>query len=136
MNTMRTMVFLITFTVPLMSCGEDAVEPCDLWISSAIVSGRVSETASGGAMVNFEVEVVVAESSQCDGTEQWSQSQRVTTDDLGLFSVKLELGNQKGLRCVGVRRSGTGTISRGSVEFVGGCDESRPPGELVLDLAI
>jgi hypothetical protein len=129
-------VLLIAGGFLTLSCADDAVKPCDLWTASAIVSGRVTDGGSGGPIVNTEVEVKVAAGDQCDGAEQWVESRRVNTDGNGEFSVELELGNSRGFRCIGVAEVNSGVLERDVVEFVGGCDETRPPGELNVDLML
>jgi hypothetical protein len=118
------------------SCEDDEVKPCDLWTASAIVSGRVTDGGTGGPIVNTELEVKVATGAECDGAEQWEFSTRVTTDGNGEYAAQLEIGNASGFRCIGVVETNSGTLERGVVEFVGGCNESRPPGELNLDLTL
>jgi len=48
----------------------------------------------------------------------------------------VELGNSNGIRYVRVTATEPGTSMEGEVEFVGGCDETGPPGELRIDLVI
>ncbi len=138
---MSAKLITIVVSIPVVlvaACGEDTVEPCDLWVGSAVVSGRVTDSGSGGPIVNTEVEVMVAthRRSQCDGGEEWGQTRRVFTDNAGQFKVELELGNVSGVRCVAAREINSGVLVRGTVEFVGGCDETGPPGQLNLDVSI
>lgn len=120
--------FLIS-SLLVVGCADDVVRPCDLWTASAVVSGRVTD-ASGAAIVYAAVEVHVALAGQCDGAEDWTHSKRVTTNANGDYSAALELGNSRGLRCVRVTEAESGASGRGEVEFVGGCDETGPPGQL------
>jgi len=136
MNRKLTTIVILAMGVLVPSCTEEAVAPCDLWVASAVVSGQVTDSGSGGPIINTEVDVMIAEGSQCDGSEQWIETRRVTTDNLGQFSVKLELGNQNGVRCVGAQETNSRTITRDTVEFVGGCDETRPPGQVNLNISI
>lgn len=118
------------------SCTDDGERPCDLWTASAVVSGRVTEAFSGGPIVSTEVEVQIAAADSCDGGERWVASKRVTTDGNGVYSATLELGNAKGVRCIGATEVNSGASTRGVVEFVGGCDDTRAPNELTLDISI
>ena len=126
---------LLTSCLLVVGCTDDGVRPCDLWTASAVVSGRVTNS-SGAAIVDAAVEVQVALTGQCDGAEDWAHSKRVTTDASGNYSAELELGNSRGIRCVRVTEVESGTSVRGEVEFVGGCDETRPPGQLNVNLVI
>jgi hypothetical protein len=121
--------------VLMVGCTDDGVRPCDLWTASAVVSGRVT-SSSGAAIVGAAVELQVALTGQCDGAVDWAHSKQVTTDASGNYSAVLELGNSKGIRCVRVTEVKSGTSVRGEVEFVGGCDETRPPGYLNVSLVI
>ena len=126
---------LLTSCLLVVGCTDDGVRPCDLWTASAVVSGRVTNS-SGSAIVAAAVEVQVALMGQCDGTEDWAHSKRVTTDASGNYSAELELGNSRGIRCVRVTEVESGTSVRGEVEFVGGCGETRPPEQLNVNLVI
>jgi hypothetical protein len=86
--------------------------------------------------VNTELEISIARGSECDGGEDWAESRRVFTDEFGRYSVTLKLGNQSGVRCVGAREINSGAMVLGTVEFVGGCDETGAPGQLNLDVTI
>jgi hypothetical protein len=131
-----SLIVVLMLSALLFSCGEDTVNTCDLWTASAIVSGQVTDSDSGNPITNAEVEVMVANSSKCDGAEQWIYSSLVMTDKNGQFSIKLELGNQKGIRCIGVRETMSGVLASDTVEFVGGCSETRSPGQLALNISI
>ena len=100
LNSKLATLVLLVISSTLCSCGADTVEPCDLWVASAVVSGQVTDSGSGGPIANTEVEVMVANSSECTGGEQWGESRRVMTDNFGQFSVTLELGNQRGVPSV------------------------------------
>ena len=126
---------LLTSCRLVVGCTDDGVRPCDLWTASAVVSGRVTNS-SGAAIVGVAVEVQVALAGQCDGAEDWAHSKRTATDASGNYSAELELGNSRGIRCVRVTEVESGTSERGEVEFVGGCDETRPPGQLNVNLVI
>lgn len=126
---------LLTSCLLVVGCTDDIVRPCDLWTASAVVSGRVTDS-SGAAIVDAVVEVQVASTSQCDGALGWAHAKRDTTDASGNYSAEVELGNSRGVRCVSVTEVGSGTSVRGQVEFVGGCDETRPPGQLKVNLVI
>ena len=126
---------LLTSCLLVVGCTDDVVRPCDLWTASAVVSGRVTDS-SGAAIVDVAVEVQVALTGPCDGAEVWAHAKRVTTDASGNYSAGIELGNSRGVRCVSVTELGSGTSVRGEVEFVGGCDETRPPGQLRANLVI
>ena len=133
----RLITFGISVTCLLFAgCSEDAAKPCDLWVAQAIVSGQVTDGNSGGPIVNTEVEVSIARGSECDGGEDWVESRRVVTNESGQYSVTLELGNQSGVRCVGAQEVNSGAMARGTVEFVGGCNETGAPGQLTLDVTI
>jgi len=136
MNRKLTIIAIFATSVLAPSCSEDAAGPCDLWVAFAVVSGRVTDSGSGAPIVNTEIDVMVAEGSQCDGSEQWIETRRVTTDNAGQFSLKLGLGNQNGVRCVGAQETNSGRITRDTVEFVGGCNDTRPPGRVNLDISI
>lgn len=123
---------LLASCLLVFGCRKDAVSPCDLWTASAVVSGRVSNT-SGAALSDVAVEVEIA---GCDGAEDWTRKTRVVTDASGKYSVELGLGNERGIRCVRVTDVGSGTSSQGQVEFAGGCEDTRPPGQLMVDLVI
>ncbi|HET9328387.1 MAG TPA: hypothetical protein VFQ05_16595 [Candidatus Eisenbacteria bacterium] len=115
--------------------GEEKT-PCDLWVASAVVSGHVTN-ASGMALADAEVELEFDRRGRCDGAEDWSHGNRVTTDADGHYSAELGLGNSRGLRCVRVTEVASGTISAGNeVEFVGGCEETRPPGKLTVNIVV
>src|SRR4030095_6060345 len=75
-------------------CGntDDGVRPCDLWTASAVISGRVMNS-SGARIASAPVEVQVASSSGCNGSEVWAHTKQVTTDASGNYSVEMELGN-------------------------------------------
>jgi len=120
----------------LLACGEDTVNTCDLWTSSAIVSGQLTYSDSSEPIPDAELEILVADSDQCSGAEQWISSLFVMTDKDGLFRAELELGNQKGFRCVGVRETDSGAIATDIVEFIGGCGDTRTPEELTLNISI
>ena len=128
-------VVVFTFSALTLSCTEDTVEPCDLWTASAIVSVQVTDM-SGAPIANTEVEVKIAAGNQCDGGERWVRTQRGVTNNAGQFSIELELGNQRGVRCIGVLEANSGTLVRDTVEFTGGCDDTRPPGFTNVDLSI
>ncbi len=136
MTTKLSAIIVSLSCIFIAGCSEETAKPCDLWLATAIVSGRVSDSSSGDAIVNTEVEVSIARGSECDGGEDWVGSQRVVTDESGQYGVTLELGNQSGVRCVGAREVNTGATARGTVEFVGGCDETGSPGKLALDVTI
>jgi hypothetical protein len=87
-------------------------------------------------MVDAAVEIQVALTGQCDGAEDWTHSERVITDANGDYSAEVELGNSRGIRCASVTEVKSGTSVRGEVEFVGGCDETGPPGQLIVNLVI
>lgn len=115
--------------------GEEKT-PCDLWVASAVVSGHV-RNSSGTTLANAEVEIEVDRMGRCDGAEDWSHGERATTDATGHYSAELGLGNSRGLRCVRVTEVASGMISAGNeVEFVGGCEETRPPGQLAVDIVV
>jgi hypothetical protein len=118
-----------------MGCKDDGVRPCDLWTATAVVSGRVTNS-SGAGIGNVQVELQVAPTGQCDGAADWAHSSRVTTDASGNYAAELELGNSRGIRCVRVTEVASGKSVLGQVEFVGGCDETRPPGQLSVSLVI
>ena len=126
---------LLTSCLLVVGCTDNGVRPCDLWTASAIVSGRVTNS-SGATLVGVAVEVQVAMTGQCDGAEAWALSKRDTTDAGGNYSAEVELGNSRGIRCVRATAVESGTSVRGEVEFVGGCDETRPPGRLSINLVI
>jgi hypothetical protein len=119
----------------LVGCVNDGVRPCDLWTAAAVVAGRVTDS-SGAAIVDAVVEVEIAATGACDAAGDWAHSRRVTTDANGNYSAEVELGNARGIRCVRSTEMASGTSARGAVEFVGGCDETRPPGELRINLVI
>jgi hypothetical protein len=135
MQSTRIRGAFFTFCLLVVGCGDDGVRPCDLWTASAVISGRVTDS-SGAAIVDARVRVEVASAGACGGAEDWAHSRQVATDPNGDYSAEVELGNSRGIRCVRATEMGSGTSVRGEVEFVGGCDETRPPGELSLDLAI
>jgi len=114
---------------------DDGVRPCDLWTASAVVSGRVTDS-SGAGVADAAIEVQIAPLGECDGAGNWAHSKQVTTNAGGYYSADLALGNFSGVRCVRVIELASGTSVRGAVEFVGGCDETRPPGQLNADLVI
>jgi len=114
---------------------DDGVRPCDLWTASAIVSGRVTDS-SGAAIVGAAVEVQVAYRNQCPGADDWVRSKQDTTDANGNYSAMVELGNSRGIRCVSVTEVASGTSGLGEAEFAGGCEDTRPPGQLNVDLVI
>ncbi len=126
---------LVASCLLMVGCTDDGVRPCDLWTASAVVSGRVTN-ASGAAIVDAAVELQVALTGQCDGAVDWTHSKQVTTDASGNYSAELELGNSRGIRCVRVTEVKSGTSVRGEVEFIGGCDDTRPPGQLNVSLVI
>jgi hypothetical protein len=129
-------IIVLVIVAFLFSCGEDTVNTCDLWTASAIVSGQVTDSDSGEPIPDVEVEVMLSHSSWCNATEPWSYSLLVMTDKEGRFSVQFELGNEKGFRCVGVREANSDILVKDTVEFVGGCGETRPPGQLTLNISI
>ncbi len=92
--------------------------------------------ASGSAIADAAVDVEVAAEGACDGAEDWTRPKRVTTDASGDYTAQLGLGNSRGPRCVRATEVSSGTTVQGEVEFVGGCDEDGPPGQLNLDLVI
>ena len=114
-------------------CVDDPVRPCDLWTASAVVSGRVTD-ASGAAVAFASIEIQVASAAPCEGAGDWGHTKQATTGADGDYSAEVALGNSRGLRCVRVTEVGSGASAQGEVEFVGGCDETRPPGQLDLDL--
>src|SRR5262249_14721533 len=116
-------------------CVDDVVKPCDLWTASAVVSGRVTDS-SGAAVANAAVEVQVAPTGLCDGAQDWGHTTGVMTDANGHYSAKVGLGNSRGIRCVRAIEIGSGVSARDQVEFVGGCDETRPPGQVKVDLVV
>jgi len=120
----------------LVGCTEkNVVRPCDLWTSSAVISGQVTNS-SGAPIVGAVVDVQVATTGPCDTAVDWAQFRQDTTDASGNYSAQLEIGNSNGIRCVRVTEVGSGTTMRDEVEFVGGCYETRPPGQLNVDLVI
>jgi hypothetical protein len=125
---------IVTCCLSFVGCAEDQA-PCDLWTASAIVSGRATDS-SGRAIADLAVEVWIDPANGCDGTEDWALSQQVTTALDGSYSAEIDLGNSTGIRCVRVIATESGTSLEGEVEFVGGCDETGPPGELTIDLVI
>ena len=135
MQSIRIRCALLASCLLAVGCADDGIRPCDLWTASAVISGRVTD-ASGGAVVDATVEVQVALAGRCDGAEDWMRSKRVSTGGNGDFSAKVELGNSTGVRCVRVTELRSGTSGRGEVEFVGGCGETRPPGQLNVNLVI
>jgi len=135
MQSTRMRGALFASCLLVVGCADDGVRPCDLWTASAVVSGRVTD-ASGAAIVDAAVELQVALTGRCDGVEDWTHSRRVTTDANGDYSAEVELGNSRGIRCVRVTEMKSGTSVRGEVEFVGGCGETRPPGQLNVNLVI
>ena len=126
---------LLASCLVVMGCVDHVVRPCDLWVATAIVSGRVTDS-SGAAIVDAVLEIQVASTGRCHGAEDWAHSKRVTTDANGDYSTDVALGNSRGIRCVSVTEAESGTSAQGAVEFVGGCDDSRPPGRLNVDLII
>ena len=135
MQPTHVRLVLLTSCLLAVGCTDDGVRPCDLWTASAVVSGRVTNS-SGAAIVDAAVEVQVALTGQSVGAEDWTHSKRVTTDASGNYTAQLELGNSRGIRYVRVTEVGSGTSARGEVEFVGGCDETRPPGQVSVNLVI
>ena len=120
----------------LVGCMEDQGErPCDLWTASAVVSGTITNS-SGAPVPSAAVDVEVASTHPCDGTETWTRTDRVTTDASGSYSARLEIGNSRGNRCVRVTEVASGVSASGEAEFVGGCGVVRPPGQLSLQLVI
>lgn len=117
-----------------MGCADNTVAPCDLWTASAVVSGHVTD-GSGAPVPNATVEIRVTMADSCDEPDEWVLSQ-VTTDANGNYSAEVHLGNTRGIRCVSVTEVASHTSARGQVEFVGGCEETRPAGQLNLDLVI
>jgi hypothetical protein len=95
-----------------------------------------SDQSSGGAIAGAVVEVQVAASDPCDGAADWGHTKDVTTDPNGNYSLEMKIGNASGVRCVRVTEVASGTSERDAVEFVGGCEETRPPGQLNLNLVI
>ena len=59
-----------------------------------------------------------------------------TTDAGGNYSAELGLGNSRGVRCVSVTEVASGASAQGEVEFTGGCDDLRPPGQAQVDLLV
>lgn len=135
MRSTQTRAALLASCLLVMGCAKEVVRPCDLWTGSAIVSGRVTDS-SGAAIIATEVEVQVASTGQCQGVAEWTHSKRVTTDANGNYSAEVELGNSSGIRCVSATEVESGTSAQGEVEFVGGCEDTRPPGQLNVDLVI
>ena len=135
MHSRHIGVALVASCLLLGGCRDDGVRPCDLWTASAVVSGRVTNS-SGTTLAGAAVEVEVAPTGQCDGAADWAHSKRAITDANGNYTAEVELGNSRGIRCVRVTEIGSGTSVRDQVEFVGGCDETRPPGQLKVDLVI
>lgn len=126
--------FLACCTVGAVSCDDEEVAPCDLWTATAIVSGIVREGSFNAPIVNTEVQVRIGETDQC--TEPWQFELSVFTDDQGRFSETFELGNQNGFRCVSATEVNSGTTVQDQVEFVGGCEETRPPGQVNLEITV
>jgi hypothetical protein len=127
---------LLAACLLVLGCSDKAVAPpCDLWTASAVISGRVTD-ASGAAIADAIVEVQVASAGSCDGAEDWGHFDRVTTDAGGHYSAQVALGNSRGVRCVRATEMQSGTSVRDEVEFIGGCEETRPPGQLNVDLVI
>jgi len=125
-------VLLASFLL-MAGCKDEVTRPCDLWTASAVVSGHVTNS-SGAGIGGAAVVVQVALQGQCDGAKDWAQSKQVLTDAHGDYSAKVDLGNFRGIRCVSATELASGTSARGQVEFVGGCDETRPPGQVRIDL--
>ena len=127
---------LLASCLLLIGCVDEERTPCDLWVAKAVVSGHVTNS-SGSSLANAEVELEFDRMGRCDGAEDWSHGERVTTDANGIYSAELRLGNDRGLRCVRVTEVASGTISAGNeVEFVGGCEETRPPGQVTVDIVV
>jgi len=123
---------LLAACLPLVGCvGTDGVRPCDLWTSSALIAGHVSDS-SGSAVVGATIEVQVM---VCDQTDS-NRASRVATDTNGNYLADVKLGNARGIRCISVAEMGSGTSASGEVEFVGGCEDKRSPHPLHLDLVI
>jgi len=118
----------------LVGCQDEPVRPCDLWTASAVVSGRV--TNASGPIAGAPVDLRVAATGSCDGAGGWFLAKRDTTDAAGNYSAELGLGNSRGVRCVSVTEVASGASAQGEVEFTGGCDDLRPPGQAQVDLLV
>jgi len=135
MQPTHARLVLLTSCLLLVGCTKETVRPCDLWTASAVVSGRVTNP-SGAAIVDAAVDVQFTMTGRCDTAADWVFPRRDTTDANGNYSAELVLGNASGIRCVRVTEVGTGASVQGEVEFVGGCYDTRPPGQLSVDLVI
>src|SRR5262245_14730475 len=122
--------WLLLASVLAMGCGEadNGVQPCDLWTSSALVMGHVTDAS--GAALGATIDLRVAE---CDQPAPWNRWKELTTDANGNYSATVSLGNARGLRCVSAAEVGSGTSVSGEVEFVGGCEDTKSPRQLHLD---
>ena len=128
-------LLLTASLVVAAGCKDDAVRPCDLWTATAVISGRVTNSA-GAPIVGALIQVHVAGPSPCDGPQSWSVAKEATTGANGDYSAEPGLGNSSGIRCVRVTEVASHTSAGGEVEFTGGCDDTRPPGQLTLDLVV
>ena len=126
---------IVVALVALNACDEEPTTHCDVWVSSASVSGRVVDGASSAPIVNTEV-LVRFNRGACGGSSTWDGGMSTTTDSNGMFSVELEVGNSSGVYCVAATEVNSGVEMIGEVELGGGCGNENPPGSVSFDLVV
>ena len=134
-DNIRKCIFLLGCALLLVSCSEGEEFVCDLWTASAIVSGRATD-ATGAPVAQLELQIWTGWLGACDLEDTYISSRITTTEDDGTYRVTLTQGNQNGVACIMVVEPTSSVSISGEVEFVGGCKEARPPGEVNLDLVV